>query len=456
MLVIFVLFLFFSSVLSVSAETYVCGEGSNGVGWCGERGGCPPGQLCISHLFETACKSPDQVPAALRCVNANETTGKKCGDFWTDGNCGASDGGCQTGYKCSVTFNWIHLVEKAECVQDTAKCGTADTPPPRCLNTSGCGFCEDAQSYCKVEAGFATCMKINGQCGYNGEVTPNKCGWEVYEDGRYKCKVDGVEVSGFVSCAWVAKKCCPSGDMCVDNAGLAPGCGRLTTSTAAGPPLQVCDINGQIHPSGFTNCSSNPSTPNTCCYDVECPDLKPLNCAEKTPVSTQVCKCASGLHEIVAGTASYCCGYVAKGNCYATQAEADAANSGGGGTGGDSDAADPDPFTIFDGPTSDSFKKLNPLAAGGMFGVDARAAAEFSSPGGIITRVLRFAFPIAGLILFVMLVWAGFEILSLASNGKSIQQGSQRATAAIVGFILLFASYFIMQIIEIIFSITIL
>lgn len=456
-LVVFVLSLFFSSVIPVAAETYVCNEGSSGVGWCGERGGCPPGQLCFSQMFETACKTPEQVAAAQRCVNANESTGKKCGDWWTDDKCGITDGGCQQGYRCDVTHNWAGMMTGAQCVQDEAKCGTADTPPPRCLNTSGCGFCEDPQSYCKVEAGFATCVKINGQCGYNGDIPPNKCGVEVYEDGRYKCKVDGIEASGFVSCAWVSGKCCPSGDMCVDDAGLAPGCGRLTTSTAAGPPLQVCDINGQIHPSGFTNCSSNPSTPNTCCYGIACPDLKPLKCTEKTSVSTHVCECASGLTEIGSGTGTYCCGYVAKAQCFATQAEADAANAGGGtGETGEDPDATADPFTIFDGPTSESFKKLNPLAAGGMFGVDARAAAEFSSPGGIITRVLRFAFPIAGLILFVMLVWAGFEILSMASNGKSIQQGSQRATAAIIGFILLFASYFIMQIIEIVFSITIL
>jgi uncharacterized membrane protein len=83
--------------------------------------------------------------------------------------------------------------------------------------------------------------------------------------------------------------------------------------------------------------------------------------------------------------------------------------------------------------------------------------AYFTSPAGIISRVLLFAFPIAGLILFVMLVWAGFQILAGASQGsKSIEAGKQRATTAIVGFILLFVAYWIMQIIEIVFSIQIL
>jgi hypothetical protein len=47
--------------------------------------------------------------------------------------------------------------------------------------------------------------------------------------------------------------------------------------------------------------------------------------------------------------------------------------------------------------------------------------------------------------------------LAGASQGsKSIEAGKQRATTAIVGFILLFVAYWIMQIIEIVFSIQIL
>ncbi|NCN24376.1 MAG: hypothetical protein GW945_02745 [Candidatus Pacebacteria bacterium] len=55
-----------------------------------------------------------------------------------------------------------------------------------------------------------------------------------------------------------------------------------------------------------------------------------------------------------------------------------------------------------------------------------------------------------------MLSWAGFEMLAGASSEKSLDAGKQRATAAIVGFLLLFVSYWIMQIVEVIFGITIL
>lgn len=79
------------------------------------------------------------------------------------------------------------------------------------------------------------------------------------------------------------------------------------------------------------------------------------------------------------------------------------------------------------------------------------------SIGSALTRFLNyFAFPIAGLILFVMLIWGGFEILAQSATKKSIDAGKQRITNALVGFFLLFASYWIAQLIEVIFGVTIL
>jgi hypothetical protein len=81
---------------------------------------------------------------------------------------------------------------------------------------------------------------------------------------------------------------------------------------------------------------------------------------------------------------------------------------------------------------------------------------ELSTPGGIITRVLQFAFPLAGIALFIMIVIGGFQILMAAGNDKGMQAGQQRVTYAIIGFILLFSSYWIAQLLGQIFSIKIL
>lgn len=47
-------------------------------------------------------------------------------------------------------------------------------------------------------------------------------------------------------------------------------------------------------------------------------------------------------------------------------------------------------------------------------------------------------------------------MLAGANNSKSLEEGKQRITAAIIGFILLFAAYWIAQLLEIIFGIRIL
>lgn len=111
-----------------------------------------------------------------------------------------------------------------------------------------------------------------------------------------------------------------------------------------------------------------------------------------------------------------------------------------------------DAFDPLQGPTQETFDTLNPLRISGSNDL----ADDLSTPGGIVSRLLDFSFPIAGLILFIMLVWGGFEILLGAANKKMVDAGRQRITAALIGFILLFTSYWIMRIIEQIFGIAVL
>jgi len=92
---------------------------------------------------------------------------------------------------------------------------------------------------------------------------------------------------------------------------------------------------------------------------------------------------------------------------------------------------------------------LNPLQA-------STKAQQLSTPGGIISEFLKYAFPIAGFILFLMLIFGGFRMLTGATNSKSVEEGKGMITSAIFGFLLLFAAYWIVQLIELIFGINIL
>lgn len=105
---------------------------------------------------------------------------------------------------------------------------------------------------------------------------------------------------------------------------------------------------------------------------------------------------------------------------------------------------DPDRFRL----TADTLNSFNPLMIMG-------GNQDLTTPGGIINQLLAFAFPLAGLILFVMIVWGGFTMVSGASNKKALDDGKKRIVAAVIGFILLFIAYWIMQILEVIFGVQI-
>lgn len=109
---------------------------------------------------------------------------------------------------------------------------------------------------------------------------------------------------------------------------------------------------------------------------------------------------------------------------------------------------------IFPGPDNEFFDDLNPLISEELGGTP-EVGSQLQTPGAIVSKVLKYALPLAGMILFLMLVWGGFEILAGSATKKSMDAGKQRITAAIVGFILLFVSFWIMQILEIMFGISI-
>lgn len=81
---------------------------------------------------------------------------------------------------------------------------------------------------------------------------------------------------------------------------------------------------------------------------------------------------------------------------------------------------------------------------------------KFGSLGGIISELLPYIFTIAGLVLLLMLIAGGFTMLSGATNSEAQEKGKRQITTAIVGFIIIFASYWIAQILQIVFKVEIL
>lgn len=76
--------------------------------------------------------------------------------------------------------------------------------------------------------------------------------------------------------------------------------------------------------------------------------------------------------------------------------------------------------------------------------------------GGIIGNILPYLLTIAGLILFMMLVMGGFTMLAGAADKDSQEKGKKMITSSLVGFFVIFAAYWIAQLLQVIFKINIL
>ncbi len=71
---------------------------------------------------------------------------------------------------------------------------------------------------------------------------------------------------------------------------------------------------------------------------------------------------------------------------------------------------------------------------------------ESSSIGEIVGQSLPYVFAFAGIGLLLMIITSGFTIMMAAGDTKKMEMGRSRLTNAIIGFILVFAAFWIVQI----------
>ncbi|MFZ5376376.1 MAG: hypothetical protein ACOZAN_01755 [Patescibacteria group bacterium] len=166
--------------------------------------------------------------------------------------------------------------------------------------------------------------------------------------------------------------------------------------------------------------------------NIPTPTIPAARCGEITPKENAAnCSCTSKTSAIPNDNENVCCGWYRDGGCKKTPG---AASVGG-----------------VDQETLDNF---NPLNIGGSDSDDptviapSKQADNLNTPGKIISRLLDYLFPLAGFVLFFMIVWGGFQMVTGAANKKSMEEGQKRATAAVIGFLLLFSVYWIAQIVQ--------
>jgi hypothetical protein len=72
----------------------------------------------------------------------------------------------------------------------------------------------------------------------------------------------------------------------------------------------------------------------------------------------------------------------------------------------------------------------------------------YGSIGEFVSKIIPNIFIIAGVVFFFLLLFGGFGIITSGGNPEKNKQSSGIITAAITGFFVIFASYWLIQIIQ--------
>jgi len=70
----------------------------------------------------------------------------------------------------------------------------------------------------------------------------------------------------------------------------------------------------------------------------------------------------------------------------------------------------------------------------------------------LVNRITSFMVPLAGVILFLVLVWGGYDLMMSQGAPEKIKSARAKLTTGIIGFVLLALSYLIVRLISYIFG----
>lgn len=70
----------------------------------------------------------------------------------------------------------------------------------------------------------------------------------------------------------------------------------------------------------------------------------------------------------------------------------------------------------------------------------------------VITAVISFVLPMAGILLFFYLVWGGFDFMLSDGEPEKIEAGKAKIRAALIGFFILIMSLLIVRLVSYIFK----
>jgi hypothetical protein len=71
---------------------------------------------------------------------------------------------------------------------------------------------------------------------------------------------------------------------------------------------------------------------------------------------------------------------------------------------------------------------------------------------GIVSALIPFIYVLAGLALLLMLIVGGFQLMMSAGDPKGVESGRNKVMYALIGFLIIFVSYWLVQILQVVFG----
>ena len=67
--------------------------------------------------------------------------------------------------------------------------------------------------------------------------------------------------------------------------------------------------------------------------------------------------------------------------------------------------------------------------------------------GSLVSALLTYVLPLAGLILLLYLIMSGFQFMTSSGDPKAMEGAKQKLTNAVIGFVIVFGAYWLVQIV---------
>lgn len=78
------------------------------------------------------------------------------------------------------------------------------------------------------------------------------------------------------------------------------------------------------------------------------------------------------------------------------------------------------------------------------------------TPGEIMGKLLPYIYVIAGLLLLLMLIIGGVTLMTAGGDPAKTKDGYGKITAGLIGFLIVFVSYMVVQIVQVMLGVAIL